>query len=163
MNEADIYQSFYSYDNGLTCSRKTYIIYIIFFPKLLCHRPQRSWGKVIFSQASVILSTGGGGVPGQVHPPGPGTPPGTRYTPRTRYTPLGPGTPPRTRYPPGPGTPLGPGTPPRTRYTTPGAVHAGRYGQQVGGMHPTGMHSCYKCVYNNQLLHLNKCPQSLHI
>ena len=26
-----------------------------------CYRPQRSWGKVIFSQASVILSTGGGG------------------------------------------------------------------------------------------------------
>ena len=24
------------------------------------YRPQRSWGKVIFSQASVILSTGGG-------------------------------------------------------------------------------------------------------
>ena len=22
------------------------------------------------------------------------------------------------------------------------AVHAGRYGQQVGGTHPTGMHSC---------------------
>ena len=26
----------------------------------ICYRPQRSWGKVIFSQASVILSTGGG-------------------------------------------------------------------------------------------------------
>ena len=24
---------------------------------------------------------------------------------------------------------------------TPGAVHAGRYGQQAGGTHPTGMHS----------------------
>ena len=23
-----------------------------------------------------------------------------------------------------------------------GAVHAGRYGQQTGGMHPTGMQSC---------------------
>ena len=44
--------------------------------KLLPKKPQRSWGKVIFSQASVILSTGGclvrggvqlvyrGGVPG---------------------------------------------------------------------------------------------------
>ena len=31
---------------------------------------------------------------------------------------------------------LGPGTPLR-------AVHAGRYGQQAGGMHPTGMQSCY--------------------
>ena len=24
----------------------------------------------------------------------------------------------------------------------PCAMHAGRYGQQVGGMHPTGMHTC---------------------
>ena len=24
----------------------------------------------------------------------------------------------------------------------PGAVYAGRYGQQAGGTHPTGMHSC---------------------
>ena len=27
----------------------------------------------------------------------------------------------------------------------PYAVHAGRYGQQSGGMHPTGMHSCCDC------------------
>ena len=32
-------------------------------------------------------------------------------------------------HPPGPGTP-------------PGAVHTGRYGQQAGGTHHTGMHSC---------------------
>ena len=25
----------------------------------------------------------------------------------------------------------------------PGAVHAGRYGQQANGTHPTGMQSCY--------------------
>ena len=25
----------------------------------------------------------------------------------------------------------------------PGAVQAGRYGQQAGGMHPTGMHTCF--------------------
>ena len=31
------------------------------------YRPQRSWGKVIFSQVSVILSTGGGGR-GMWHP-----------------------------------------------------------------------------------------------
>ena len=48
--------------------------------------------------------------------------------------------------PPGPGTPWsrhpspGPGAPPCT-------VHAGRYGQQAGGMHPTGMQSCLKSVY----------------
>ena len=35
----------------------------------------------------------------------------------------------RRHPPPGPGTP-------------PCAVHAGRYGQQAGGMHPTGMQSC---------------------
>ena len=54
---------------------------------------------------------------------------------------LGPGTPPR-QVP----LPPGPGTPPRTRYPPDQvpplwAVHAGRYDQQVGGMHPTGMHS----------------------
>ena len=40
-----------------------------------CYRPQRSWGKVIFSQASVILSTGGSTWAGN---------PQTRYTPGTR-------------------------------------------------------------------------------
>ena len=33
--------------------------------------------------------------------------------------------------------------PPRNRHFPPRAVHAGRYVQQVGGMHPTGMQSCY--------------------
>ena len=85
------------------------------------YRPQRSWGKVIFSQASVTLSKGGGSTWA-------GTPPGTRC-------------PPDQVHPPGLGTPPGPDTPPR-------AVHAGRYGQQAGGTHPTGMHSC--CLRNNQ-------------
>ena len=114
------------------------------------YRPQRSWAKVMFLQASVILSTGGvvpdpvgvpgpeGGVPGR-HPPG------TRYTPLDQVHPPGLGTPPR------PGTPLRPGPPhdqvhprpgtpppglsppPRTKYT-PGVPPA--------GTHPTGMHSC---------------------
>ena len=67
--------------------------------------------------------------------PGTPPPPGTRYLPR-------PGTP-QTSYPPWDHPPdqvvhpPGPGNPPR------GAVHAGRYGQQAGGTHPTGMHSCY--------------------
>ena len=54
---------------------------------LYIYHPQRSWGKVIFSQASVILSTGGflvpggclvlgGVVPGPWGVPG-GDPPGT--------------------------------------------------------------------------------------
>ena len=33
-------------------------------------------------------------------------------------------------------------TPPRSRH--PPAVHAGRYGQQAGGTHPTGMHTCFE-------------------
>ena len=45
------------------------------------------------------------------------------YTPQTRG-----------RYPPRAETPL--------EQTPPGVVHAGRYGQQAGGMHPTGMQSC---------------------
>ena len=55
------------------------------------YRPQRSWGKVIFSQASVILFRGGGSAsvhagippprPGR-QPPRPGRhPPGTRQAP----------------------------------------------------------------------------------
>ena len=48
------------------------------------------------------------------------------------------------------GTPLGPGTPPGTRYT-PRAVHAGRYGQQAGGTHPTAMHSCSRMHLRNTL------------
>ena len=32
--------------------------------------------------------------------------------------------------------------PPRTRHP-PSAVHAGRYGQLAGGMHPTGIQSCF--------------------
>ena len=97
------------------------------------YRPQRSWGKVIFSQASVILSTGGEYL--------------DRYTPRDQLHP------PRTRYT----HPLGPGTPPQDQLHIPpprpatpplAAVHAGRYGQQAGGTHPTGMHSCFVLVHS---------------
>ena len=42
---------------------------------------------------------------------------------------------PRDQVSPGPGTPRDQ-VPPQT-------VHAGRYGQQAGGTHPTGMHSCF--------------------
>ena len=102
----------------------------------------------------------------------PGTPPRPGTTPGTRYTPPGPGTSPLPWdqvhplpqdqvQPPGPGTPLGPGTSPRTRYTpwdqvhppgirSPGAEHAGRYGQRAGGTHPTGMQSCSR-MYKKQL------------
>ena len=72
------------------------------------YRPQRSWAKVMFLQASVILSTGGG-VSASVHagihtPLGADTP--HEQTPREQTTP-------RSRDPPGSRhTP-----PPRTRYT----------------------------------------------
>ena len=70
------------------------------------YRLQRSWGKVMFLQASVILSTWGGEY-------WPGTPCGTRYTPQDQVHP------PRDQvHPPGPGTPPRPGTPPGTRYPT---------------------------------------------
>ena len=73
----------------------------------------------------VCLSTGGGstwaGTPGQVHPLA-GTPPG-RYTPQA-------GTSPGQVHPPG-------------RYTPRPQCMLG-YGQQAGGTHPTGMHSCLR-------------------
>ena len=37
------------------------------------------------------------------------------------------------------------GIPPPRDQAPPCAVHAGRYGQQAGGMHPTGMQSCSHC------------------
>ena len=115
----------------------------------ICYRPQRSWGKVMFLQASVILSTGGGGAstwpgtlpgtrytpwdqvhsPDQVHHPRPGTPPQNHVPPWTRYTPWDqvpprPGTPPYQVHPPWTRyTPLGPGTSPQTRYTPRDQVH----------------------------------------
>ena len=94
------------------------------------------WGKVIFLHLSVILFTGGS-VPGQVHPQA-GTPPagnpgqvhpsGQVHPPAG--TPLG-------KYTPKAGTPL---AGPPGRYT-PQQCMLG-YGQQAGGTHPTGMHSC---------------------
>ena len=105
------------------------------FTRISFYRPQRSWGKVMFLQVCVILFTGG--ILDQIHPPR------TRYTPWDQVHPPGPGTPPR------PGTTLpGPGTPPQDQVhppgpgTPPSAEHAGRYGQRVGGTHPTGMQSC---------------------
>ena len=117
------------------------------------YRPQTKFAKVMFLHVSVILSTGGG-VPGQVHPR-------DQVHPQTRYPSLGPGTPPDQVHPQDQVHPLEPSTPPLDqvhptgpgtpwdRYSPwdqvhpPGAVHAGRYGQQVGDTHPTGMHSCF--------------------
>ena len=96
------------------------------------------WGKVIFSEACVKNSVHRGGST-WAGPPRPGTPPGTRHTPP------GLGTPPGTRYNPWDQVhPLGPVHHPRDQVHPPaGAVHAARYEQQAGGMHLTGMHSCF--------------------
>ena len=73
------------------------------------------------------------------HPPKP-----EADTPQSR-DPLGP----KADTPPGPDTPWdqrqtpsGPETDPPDQTPPPSAVHAGRYGQQVCGTHPIGMHSC---------------------
>ena len=88
------------------------------FQKTFLPPANEVWGKVIFLNLSVILFTGGGSA--SVHA---GIPPGSRPS-------LGADT-------PRPDTPLGADTPPC-------AVHAGRYSQQVGSMHPTVMQSCYR-------------------
>ena len=106
--------------------------------RLFCYRPQRSWAKVIFLQASVCPQ-GGRGVclsacwdippgpgrppktrpPGSRHPPDQADPPGAD-TPRTRQipweqTPPDQADPPRadtpqSRHPPRPGRPPPPGS-----------------------------------------------------
>ena len=99
--------------------------YIIRYARCHCYRPQRSWAKVIFSQACVKNSVhrGGGRVSASVHagihpPPGQTHPPGSRPPrsgpPRSRH--------PRSRHPPG--------------------KQIAAYGQRAAGTHPTGMHSC---------------------
>ena len=57
-----------------------------------CYRPQRSWGKVMFSQACVILFTGGVCLSAcwDTTPPGADphqeqTPPGSRHTPTAEH------------------------------------------------------------------------------
>ena len=100
-------------------------------PQLYHYRPQRSWGKVMFLQASVILLTGGvphippprQQAPPRADPPGADTPhqsrqpPGSRH-PRAQTTP-----PPWSRHPlvadpPGADTPRA-DTPPRSRHPRP--------------------------------------------
>ena len=80
------------------------------------------WGKVIFSVACVKNSVHGGG--------------GSTWA----DTPPRAGTPPRQVHPQPPSRYITSPTPGQVH--PPGAVHAGKYGQQAGGTHPTGMHSC---------------------
>ena len=93
------------------------------------YRPQRSCGKVMFSQASVILFTGGGGVYAQhalgQTPPLPGRHPPGRH-------PLG-------RHCPGQTPPLGRHVP-QGRHPPANIPHP--TATAAKGTHPTGMHSC---------------------
>ena len=83
----------------------------------LAYRPQTKFAKVMFTCLLVILFTGGGA----------GVCLSACWDP------------PRSRHPPPEaGTP-----PPEQAGTSPGREHAGRYGQRAGGMHPTGMQSCF--------------------
>ena len=66
----------------------------------------------------------------------PPLPPGTRHLPWSRPNPPGPSTP--------SSRPPWDQAPPRSR-PPPRAEHAGRYGQRVGGTHPTGMQSGLFC------------------
>ena len=43
--------------------------------------------------------------------------------------------------------------------TPPRAVHAWRYGQQAGGMHPTGMQSCFHC---HHFVNAATCYHDIH-
>ena len=92
----------------------------------------------MFLHVSVILFTGGSAPlhAGKHTPLGPeaGIPPDKRQAhPHTKD-----------RHPPGPGTPPPHRNQSPPRADTPSAVHAGRYGQQAGGTHPTGMQSYFK-------------------
>ena len=87
---------------------------------------------------------------------GPGRhPPGTKPPPPDQPSPPGTGRhPPQDQVPPqtkqAPPSPLGPGTTPQDQAPSldqapppPRAEHTGRYGERAGGMHPTGMQSCW--------------------
>ena len=127
-------------------SRNSYSSVSVVYPStkslqvsLNCYRPQRSWGKVIFSQASVILFIGGVCLSTCWDT----TTSGTRHPHRSSRHPL-----PRARHNPGPGTPPGAGTPPPQQQASPGAgtpLHrraCWEIRSTTGGTHPTGMHSC---------------------
>ena len=110
------------------CMNHKYQTYAKYF-----YQPQRSWAKVMFLQASVILSMWGrGGLPQCMlgyHLPGADPP---EQTPQSRHPPGS--RPPGSRHPPGADPPGSRHPPPRKQ--TPA------YGQRAAGMHPTGIHSC---------------------
>ena len=152
------------------------------------NRPQRSWGKVMFSQASVILLTGG--VSASVHAGIHSPPPQSRHPPGAdtpwEQTPPGADTlqnrhPPE-QTPPGADTPLEQTPPlgadthtpweqthtqPGSRPIPPGSRHSppGADTPPCRGTHPTGMQSCFHAVLGGKIgriivfrVHLWSCP-----
>ena len=111
----------WSWQNILKSKRSIIHIYITFLPSV-----NEVWGKVIFSQAAIVLSTGGqlGLYPG--------------WSPSRRIC-IGEG-----------GLHAeGLGRPPQKSDTT-------GCGRQAGGIQPTGMHSCFKMwCYSDFVVHRN--------
>ena len=123
------------------------------------YRPQTKFAKVMFLHLSVSHSVHMGKYLGrypirQVHPPGRYISPGQVHLPQAGTSPPGRYTP--GQVPPGQVRPLGRYTPQQVHSRAgtpwPGAPLVGTllcrqcmlgYGQQAGGMHPTGMHSCF--------------------
>ena len=100
------------------------------------YRAQTKFAKVMFLHLSVVLFTGGTCIPACN---------GSDSQPEDRPHPS-PGRnqedlPPRKK-------PVRPHPPGRNHQDPPGAVHAGRYGQQAGGTQPNLMHTCSQCLYD---------------
>ena len=109
-------------------------------PHCACPPTNEVWAKVMFLHLSVILSTGGGHLVSAPLHAGIHTPLGRH--PLGRH-PLGRhplGRHPLGRHPPG-RHPLG-----RHPRQTPPPPSTTGYGQQAGGTHPIGLHSCFLCI-----------------
>ena len=116
------------------------------------YRPQRSWGKVMFLQASVILLTGGEYLT-RYTPPRPGTPP-DQYIPQTRSPPKDQVHPPD-QVPPSGDQVLPPQDqvhPPQTRYIPRDQVHPPGPGTPPPGPGRYGLRGRYASYWNAFLL-----------
>ena len=136
------------------------VLSLVFLCYFIFTARKRSLRRLCFYTClSVILFTGG--MSASVHD-GINTPPGSRHPweadspweadpPANRHHP-----PPREADPPPrKQTPLEVDTPP-WEADPPCAVHAGRYGQQAGGAHPTGIHTCFTIILTDS------CPLLFH-
>ena len=113
--------------------------------KQFCYRLQLQ-GLCFYTCLSVILFTGGGEYLGR-YPRKQAHPPWQVHTPRAGTHTLG-------RYPPPPTAGIPQAATPPDRYTPwPGTLPWPKcmlgYSQQAGGMHSTGMHSCFLYFQSN--------------